>query len=312
MMKYLLILLALSGCTNSAHPPLPSEPKPTESGYINVDQGKLFYEKFGSGSPIIVLHGGPGGDHKLFLPQMLELAKAHEVIFYDQRGSGASLETPYTPELINLKQFIKDLDDVRQHFGHSKVILLGHSWGGRLALEYALAHPHQVEKLILVDPTATTYEGIQVFITDFIMPRMEKFKALMDKDTILSMDQETAIQKYREIYVDYLWNKDDIKKMDITFNRKSALGAREVSLLMTQTTPLVKGFDLRPKLEKLRIQTLIIHGRQDPIPLWTAEQTYNTLPNAEMVVIDNCGHVPYAEKPQEFFEAVRAFLGKKR
>ncbi|MDR1335170.1 MAG: alpha/beta hydrolase [Holosporaceae bacterium] len=79
--------MLLIGCSSNDQPS-----QIRESGYVNVERGRLFYEKFGSGEPIIIIHGGPGLDHSYLLPQMLELAKDHELIFYDQRGSGKSFD----------------------------------------------------------------------------------------------------------------------------------------------------------------------------------------------------------------------------
>ena len=78
---------------------------PHSSGYIPVKQGKLYYERYGSGTPILVLHGGPGSglDQAYFKPQLLALAANHEVIFYDQRSSEKSLETGMDRNVISLQ-----------------------------------------------------------------------------------------------------------------------------------------------------------------------------------------------------------------
>ena len=114
----LLLLLVTTSCSrpDKMSPQIESK----ESGYVQVEQGKLYYQKFGSGMPIIVVHGGPGAlDQSYLLPQLLTLAKDHEVIFYDQRGSGKSLETKINPSLIT-DQFVKDLEALRAHFGLAK------------------------------------------------------------------------------------------------------------------------------------------------------------------------------------------------
>lgn len=88
----------------------------------------MFYQKFGSGGiPFVVLHGGHGLDQTYLQPQMLELAKNHEIIFYEQRGSEKSLETNFTPAQINLEQFTKYLEELRKQLKLDKFILLGHS-----------------------------------------------------------------------------------------------------------------------------------------------------------------------------------------
>ena len=102
-------------------------------GLIDVKSGNIFYQTCGVGKPVVVLHGGPGGDMYPFLPHMLELAKDYEVTFYDQRGCGASKHTEFTKELINLKQYVDDLEDIIGSLGHEKVFIIAHSWGAKLA-----------------------------------------------------------------------------------------------------------------------------------------------------------------------------------
>ncbi len=94
LVTFTLVLLTVTGCHNIQDNKATSNHQWasfSKSGHISVESGKLFYQRFGKGDPIIVVHGGPGLDQGYLLPQMLELAKDHEVIFYDQRGSGRSL-----------------------------------------------------------------------------------------------------------------------------------------------------------------------------------------------------------------------------
>lgn len=102
----------------------------TDSGYVTVWEDKLFYQKFGSGQPLLIIHGGPGLDHTYLLPQMLERAEDYELIFYDQRGCGASLNENFNSNYINIEQFLEDIECLRTEFGYKKMSVLGHSFGG--------------------------------------------------------------------------------------------------------------------------------------------------------------------------------------
>ena len=100
-----------------------------EEGFVETDGTRLYFESIGVGERIVVLHGGPGFDHGQFLPQLNALAAEHQLIFYDQRGTGFS-EGPVDAASITIENFIADLDRVREHFGLERMNLLGESGSG--------------------------------------------------------------------------------------------------------------------------------------------------------------------------------------
>lgn len=116
-------------------PPL-STPEIAPSGIIKSQEADLFYKVIGSGTPIFVLHGGPGMDHKYFLPHLENLGNTFQFIFFDQRICGKS-SWDLDSTSINMSSFVKDIEAVRKHFQLEKINLLGHSWGGLLAMWYA-------------------------------------------------------------------------------------------------------------------------------------------------------------------------------
>jgi proline-specific peptidase len=109
-------------------------------GSCSVNGTSLYYRIEGDGDPVVVLHGGPGMSHEYLLPHLAFLADGHRLIFYDQRASGNSpIEVP--PESVNIENFVRDLEGIRACFEIERVTLLGHSWGGLLAMHYAAAFP---------------------------------------------------------------------------------------------------------------------------------------------------------------------------
>lgn len=125
-------------------------PQPAETS-VPTDGASLYARTIGKGRPVIVLHGGPDFDQAYLLPEMDRLADAFRLIYYDQRGRGRSADN-VRPEDVTLASDLDDLDRVRQHFRLDAPVLLGHSWGTVLALEYALRHPTRVSHLILMNP----------------------------------------------------------------------------------------------------------------------------------------------------------------
>ena len=106
----------------------------------------LFCREVGEGPPIVVVHGGPDFDHCYFLPELDRLADSFRLVYYDQRGRGRSADG-VRAEDVTLGSEIDDLDRVRSHFGLESIAVLGHSWGGVLAMEYAVRHPERVSQL---------------------------------------------------------------------------------------------------------------------------------------------------------------------
>src|SRR5271157_855598 len=109
---------------------------PQQEGFVDAHGVLIYYVAFGSGSPLVVVHGGPGASHDYFLPYLLPLARTHRLIFIDERGSGRSQRlqdvSKYTVEAM-----VEDIEDVRVALHLGKISLLGHSCGGVLAQAYA-------------------------------------------------------------------------------------------------------------------------------------------------------------------------------
>src|SRR5918994_5853685 len=110
----------------------------------------LFVRRLGSGPTVVVLHGGPGADHDYLRPGFDALAEGRELIYYDQRGGGRSPVTRDVP--VGWTEHVADLEALRAKWGLARLTIAGYSWGGLLALLYALEHTERVERLALISP----------------------------------------------------------------------------------------------------------------------------------------------------------------
>ena len=118
---------------------------------LQIDNHVLFIKKIGSGNPVLFLHGGPGLFHNYLVQPFMQLSSNHELIFFDQRGSGASSAlNPNQPICIN--DFVADIESLRQALNFQTITLVGHSWGGLLAVLYAAKFGKNLKSMILVDP----------------------------------------------------------------------------------------------------------------------------------------------------------------
>jgi proline iminopeptidase len=281
---------------------------PVTEGYVDVKNGKIYYQTYGKGSPIILINGGPGFDHEYLLPQTLDLMKDHTLIYYDQRGTGRSLETPIDDTTININQYVEDLDDVRKKLGFEKVTILGHSWGGRLALEYAIKHQDHIDNLILMGSTPANSKGFKAFL-DEVAIRLKPVKA-----QLLAMEKSKEYKEgtpkmvadyYRLIFSTYLYKRSDGNKISLKFTTPYALNMPKIMGLMHK---VLNEFDLSSDLKNIKFPTLIIHGDHDPIPLWTAQEIQTLIPNSKLEIMKNIGHFPPVENQAEFIRVIEDFV----
>jgi proline iminopeptidase len=305
---FFIILCLLAGCTTPSHE--------SSSDYVQVKQGKLYYQSFGSGEPIIVIHGGPGMmDSSYLLPQMLELTKTNQVIFYDQRGSGKSLETKINPELMNLQQFTQDLDDLRKSLNLDKVTLLGHSWGGIIAMNYAAQYPDYVSRLILLSPAPADHGGIVSFekaCEEKNKNIAEEISPIFSSSTIEKLDVDEIKRLYRKVFVNYVYNSKDAAKISLDFDKKSAISSIKSMEMLIDTTWMNPKFNLLPILKQISAPTLIIHGKDDLIASTSIEQIGKTIPNTKIIYLAKCGHFPFIEQSEETFAAIKGFINHEK
>jgi len=127
-----------------------SDKSVARESHVALGKTDLYFRDIGRGTAVIALHGGPDFDHQYLLPDLDHLADSSRLIYYAQRGRGASLGN-VQPEDVTLASEIEDLDALRAHLGLESVGLLGHSWGGVLAMEYAIRHPERTSSLILLN-----------------------------------------------------------------------------------------------------------------------------------------------------------------
>ena len=225
---------------------------------IPVGNAELYSREIGQGKAIIVLHGGPDFDHSYLLPELDRLSDSYRLIYYDQRGRGQSADG-VKPEDVTLGSDIADIEKVRQYYHLDSVVLLGHSWGTVLALEYALRYPGRVSHMILMNPAPASEADYKQLRNDWLEKRaadMERRKAIADTAGYKEADPEAVIAYYRIHFKPALARSEDYEKlitrMQASFVRQGNAGilkARAVeSRLMTETWSL-SGFTLLPRLK---------------------------------------------------------------
>jgi proline iminopeptidase len=289
---------------------------------IVVGGASLYSRVVGRGQPVIVLHGGPDFDHGYLLPDLDRLTDAFRLTYYDQRGRGRSADH-VRPEDVTLDSEVDDLDKVRRHFRLDSPVLLGHSWGALLALEYVLRHPTHVSHLILMNPapaSAADFALMRKTYLERLGSGMDRQREIVDGVAYQEGDPEAVAARYRIHFKPALKRPADYERLMATMKagftrqgKEGILKARAVEDRLMRDTWQAAGYDLLPQLRRLRIPTLVITGDHDFIPIPVAEHIARSIPDARMITLRDCGHFAYLECPDvvrsaldEFFRATDA------
>ena len=302
---FICFFLALSPSCLFAELSLPKE------GTIESDGAPIYYKRIGKGDPIIVVHGGPGHNSSYFLPQFEELAKNHELIFYDQRGSGRSYEN-LDFNKVTLLQFVKDLENLRKDLNLNHFALIGHAWGAFVTAQYARKHPEHVTQMILMNPMPASSQDLSCFAAEINHRLKDSHNPAMkisESDAFLAGHLPTLKKFYGELFKEFFFEPSNITKLSFRLKEEEALQGFLIYRIFEETL-LKGGYDFKLKLKEIQTPTLILHGDSDPIPQWTAKEIANLLPNAKCHIIKDCGHFPHIEKPDEFFDEINLFLKK--
>lgn len=273
------------------------------------DDAKLFCRTFGQGNPLLVIHGGPGLSQEYLLPQMSELAENNLVIFYDQRGCGQS-DGAINERSMTIDVFLNDIETIRKEFGLKKMTVLGHSWGGLLAMHYAINYPESVEKLILLNSIPASNEEFGLFIAEWMKrtaPIQDRLAQIYATEEFEQGDPSTHEHMHRLIFQTYCFLPEKAALLSLNSSRIALQNGEKVNELMRENV-LMQPFNLHAKLQNVLMPTLIVHGEYDPVPYSTAQTIHNSIPGSKLFIIPRCGHFPYVEEPETLFKTIKDFL----
>ena len=270
--------------------------KQIQSGFVETNGTRLYYEMMGEGHPLALLHGGYM-DRRMWDDQFATFAQYYQVIRYDIRGFGKS----ELPQVAYSDR--QDLYDLLTHLGIEKAYLLGLSLGGGIALDFTLEHPERVDGLVLVGSSVTgapvpqilTQQEIQALIQQQ-QPMQEAIRtrnvsamldAVMNHPTLVPPEKyPLARQKVRENLSEYsfVWVLNPAPRQELE--------------------PPAWG-----RLREIAVPTLIVLGGDDSFLLHRyADRLEREIAGAKRVTIPGTHHMPNMEKPEEFNRIVLDFL----
>lgn len=252
--------------------------------------------------PILLLHGGPGSTHNYF--EVLDpLAKQRPVISYDQLGCGNSY-VDHHPELWTLSTWMEELGNVIKSLHLTRFHLLGQSWGGMLALAYALQQPQGLQSLIL----SSTLSSSQLWGRE--QHRMLKYMTKEEQDAIAKAEEtgnwqdemaQKAIARYMKLHcADIKDNDPECLRREKRSGTESYMTAWGPNELTPQGT--LKNFDVTDKLCEIKVPCLIISGTDDLCTPLIAKTMYDHLPYARWELFANARHMVFAEYTEKYLQ----------
>ncbi len=241
----------------------------------------------------VVMHGGPGASMDYLRPQLDALASAtRRLLYYDQRGGGQS-PTPASWPAAGIDEHLADLKRVVKSLPQ-RPALVGYSWGGLLALHFALDEPRLIERLLLIAP-APTHAALRDEMKRRLRDGAERPEV---RDFVGTLDRTDKRQRFAGAVAGYFYDPRRALELSPFMVRDRAERGVWESLA---------GYDLRPRLPSLAVPTCIIHGIEDPVPIESSRELAR-LSGARLVELPRCGHAPYIEGGEAFFSAAAAFL----
>jgi proline iminopeptidase len=281
--------------------------------HISVNDTKLYFDVEGASlipdgpsmrerPTVLLLHGGPGFDHAYFKPYLSALSDSAQLVYLDQRGQGRSDRPPLNS--CTIEQMADDAAAFCQALHITRPAILGHSFGGFVALQLTVRHPELVGQLILVDTAAST-DDMAGSMTMLEQRCGAAARAVAERLFSGDTSQATLIDFDRLVMPAYVRDPANVGLFAEAIGRTIL----NPDLMANYFGRNAAGYDLRPHLGTLRVPTLVIVGDDDwLLPPSASRLIANSIPEAELVVVPNAGHMPFIEQPAVFSAAVQQFL----
>lgn len=275
-------------------------------GRLKVRDVSLFVEVVGHGYPLALMHGGPGADHWTLLP-FRQLADRFSLVFYDHRCNGRSTGAPV--DSMTWENLTADADALRERLGFERWAVLGHSFGGHVALEYALRYPSRLSHLVLLDTGGDSRwsreNAADLLARRGYSPKKADLVRRMFNGEIEPNEMLPILMQIGDAYSSKpsLWVtfRDLIRGEWRTKMRPEAL--------IFAGRHLLNGWTVMDRLGEINVPTLVMAGHGDFLfPPEHQLELAAGIPNAHLQIIERAGHNPHSEQPTAVMEAVRAFI----
>ena len=308
--KTLVIAMCLALSPQARASAQASKQQNAGDGKFVRDGIELYYTVVGrAGDYVLVLSGGPGEEIRSMQGIADELGKTYRCIMFEQRGTGRSKLPKRDASTINLNAYIEDIEALRKHLQVDKVIVVGNSWGMMLGLAYGGTYPDAVRAIVTIGSGPITREYLGVMGDNRntrLWPSEIEVRQFWSEPSRQAANFERAqFESLRASAAAYFYDRKqalqyamEVQPTDYNFGVPGAFLEAEGD------------YDLRPKLRTITAPTLLVQGRQDLVGEANICEAHQLIRNSTLKFIDQCGHMPWIEKPEQTWKIVHEFLGR--
>lgn len=305
----LAVSIAAMGCSNPRD--LSKELKPG-TGFVEVPGGRVWYNVVGTGhrTPLLVLHGGPGGS-SYYLKPLAALGEDRPVIFYDQLGGGHS-DKPMDSTLWTMDRFVQEVTAVREALGLERVHILGHSFGTLILADYMKTKPKGVRSIIFASPVLDVpgyMQDVASLLKEFPDSIQKTIADAEANGTTNSPAYQGAMMAFYQKHLarKLPWSAD----VDSTISQLNPgpyvymQGPSEFTI-----TGTLKSYNQTASLKDITVPTLFVSGQYDEAVPSRVEEFQKMTPGAKLEIVPNAAHMMMQDQPEAFLKIVRNWLRK--
>jgi L-proline amide hydrolase len=292
---------------------------PVKEGKIPFKGYETWYQIIGEGEepgklPLLCLHGGPGAAHDYLRSLDAMAHTGRRVIFYDQIGCARSSIPESKPEMWTVDLFVEEVDAVREALGLDRIHLLGQSWGGMLAMEYALTQPKGVASMTIASSPASMIQWVSEANRLREQLPAEVQTALLKHESAGTYDHPDYLEAMQVFYDRHVCRV--VPNPEYVTRSFQMLGENpEVYYTMNGPSEFhvigtLKNWDIIHRLPEITIPTLVTSGKHDEATPMIAQTVRDGIPGAEWVLFEESSHMPHAEEPDRYMQVLDGFLSR--
>ncbi len=292
-----------------------------QEGFVDAHGVLIYYVAVGHGSPLVIVHGGPGASHDYFLPYLLPLARHNQLIFIDERGSGKS-EKLEDPKGYTVENMVEDVEAVRQTLGLGKISLLGHSYGGVLAQAYALKYPKNLSHLILCSTFYSTSKMNRVLQRELAAtePQARRKIEALEKDGLFDKGKPWEKGRYPADYMTAAWgdgyfpylyqrrpdaNYDPVANGVMSWDLYREMWGSHGEFIIDGN---LKSVEYGERLASITVPTLITAGDHDECDPQLSREMHEKIAGSTLAILPQSGHMTFVDQPGLFLKTVGDFV----
>jgi proline iminopeptidase len=295
---------------------------PMQEGFVDAGGVLIYYKIIGRGTPLMIVHGGPGASHDYFLPYLLPLARTNKVVFIDERGSGRS-EKVEDVSRYTVEKMADDVEAVRQALNLGRINLLGHSYGGVLAQAYALKYQKNLIHLILGGTFSSTAAFNEVLAREKqSMPADARAKLEdLEKAGLFGKGKPWEQNRYPDEYAKLAWGDGYFpylyqRRPDPNYDPAAGNTTNSWDLYREMwgshgefiVDGNLKSVEYTDRLSTIHVPTLIICGDHDESDPSLSRTMHEKIAGSKLAIMPQSGHLAFVDQPNLYLKAVDDFL----